>query len=56
MKSPTRDSSLGTGVYYLNEDCIGLGKRLLILAVDFCVLAFAFWITDLLWYQKAFSP
>jgi uncharacterized RDD family membrane protein YckC len=51
MENPARDSSLGTGVYYLNEDYIGLGKRLLILAVDFCVIALGAWITDLLWHS-----
>jgi len=51
MESPNRDSSLGTGVYYAEDDYIGLGKRLLILVVDACVLAIALWVADTLWYS-----
>ena len=49
MERPQGDSSLGVGLYYAEDDYIGLGKRLLILAVDSCVLALALWITDVLW-------
>jgi len=51
MESPKSDSSLGTGVYYAEDDYIGLGKRLLILVVDACVIAIALWVADTLWYS-----
>ena len=51
MERPKGDSSLGAGLYYAEDEYIGLGKRLLILAVDFSVLALAMWITDVLWHS-----
>ena len=48
MEGPQGDSSLGTGLYYAEHDYIGLGKRLLIWAVDFCVLAAGLGIKNLL--------
>ena len=51
MEGPGGDHSLGTGLYYAENDYIGLGKRLLIWAADSCVLAAALGITNLLWHS-----
>jgi uncharacterized RDD family membrane protein YckC len=49
MASRTRDRSLGDGVYFVADDYIGLGPRILILVVDGVVLAAGVWLLAFLW-------
>lgn len=56
MSQSRRDRSLGDGVYYAPDDYIGLAPRILILLVDFLVVAVIVFVTTIVWALLVGDP